>query len=112
MMYFQHSLFILKESSSNNDEVNSNMEEEKDILDYAENDDQSIEENSDIDYYKSDEDDNDNIRTIPVNNCDSYYRFQDILNIFWDWNLIDIHQCMTPDKLHEVDKGVFHHLLN
>src|SRR5579871_6511737 len=112
MMHFQHSLFILKESSSNNDEVNSNMEEEEDILDHAENDGQSIEENSDVNYYESNEDDNNNIRTIPVNDYDGYHRFQDIPNIFWDWNLINIHQCMTPDKLHEVDKGVFHHLLN
>ena len=51
------------------------MKEEEDILDYAENDDQNIEGNSNINYFKLDKDDNDNIKTILINDYDSYHRF-------------------------------------
>src|SRR5271169_6194246 len=33
-------------------------------------------------------------------------------NTFWDWNLTNIHHCITPDKLYEIDKDVFCHLIN
>ena len=47
------------------------------------------------------------------NNINSYkdYVFHNILSIFWNWNLTDIHHCMTPDKLHKIEKDVFCYLL-
>jgi len=45
-------------------------------------------------------------------NCDEYHIKQSMQITLYDWNLTDIYQCMTPDKLHEIEKGVFGHMLN
>jgi hypothetical protein len=105
--------------SSDESELSSDIEEEN-ILNRDDNTYQSDEDGSVLDY-ESDTTpaqdkqnrDNDNVDHMIVTiDTNDYHIYHNMPNTLWDWNLTDIHQCMTPDKLHEIDKGIFCHLLN
>ena len=48
------------------------------------------------------------ITTKTTNNLNASH---DVQSTLCNWNLMNIYECMTLDKLHKIEKGVFCHLL-